>query len=100
MLSDLTEADGTNTFRLYQTIPTFQEYVLINPNKVKIDQFLKNGNKRWSLYEYDTEDIELFLKSFDLQIPIIDLYDKILFEEILEGQQFQTYSKLDTYSKF
>lgn len=100
MLSDLTEADGTNTFRLYQTIPTFQEYTLINPAKVETDPFFKTGAKRWLPYEYDHEDAELSLKSFDLQIPTINLYDKILFEEILEGQQFQTYSKLDTYSKF
>ncbi|MCY7272264.1 MAG: Uma2 family endonuclease [Phormidesmis sp. CAN_BIN44] len=87
VLSDSTEAfDRTNTFKLYQTIPTFQEYILINQTKVEIDQFFKTGTKRWSLYEYDQEDTELSLKSFDLQIPIIDIYDKILFEETPEVQ--------------
>ncbi|MBC6435036.1 Uma2 family endonuclease [Nostoc sp. HG1] len=78
VLSDSTEAfDRNQKFKLYQTIPTFQEYVLINQNKVEIDQFFKTGNKRWSLYEYDTEDVELSLKSFELQIPIWDIYDKV-----------------------
>lgn len=81
VLSDSTEAfDRNEKFKLYQTIPTFQEYILINQNKVEIDQFLKTGNKRWSLYEYDTEDIELSLKSFELKIPILDIYDKVDFE--------------------
>ena len=86
-LSDSTEAyDRTNKFKLYQTISTFQEYILINQSKVEIDQFCKTGNKRWSLYEYDQEDTELSLKSFDLQIPIIDIYDKIVFEGTSEAQ--------------
>jgi len=63
VLSDLTEADGTNTFRLYQTIPTFQEYTLINPAKVETDPFFKTGAKRWLPYEYDHEDAELSLKT-------------------------------------
>jgi Uma2 family endonuclease len=81
VLSDSTEAfDLNEKFKLYQTIPTFQEYILISQNKVEIDQYLKTGNKRWSLYEYDTEDIELSLKSVELQIPILNIYDKVDFE--------------------
>lgn len=80
VLSDSTEAfDRSEKFKLYQTIPTFQEYILINQSKVEVDQFFKTGNKRWSLYEYDNEDVELSLKSFALQIPILDIYDKVDF---------------------
>lgn len=78
VLSDSTEAfDRSEKFKLYQTIPTFQEYILINQSKVEIDQFFKTGNKRWLLYEYDNEDAELTLNSFKLSISILDIYDKV-----------------------
>jgi Uma2 family endonuclease len=80
VLSDSTETfDRGDKFKLYQSIPTFQEYILIDQNKVAIDQFVKTGHKRWSLYEYDEQDSELALKSFELQIPIADIYDKVEF---------------------
>ena len=80
VLSDSTEAfDRNEKFKLYQTIPTFQEYILINQTKVEVDQFFKIEHKRWSLYEYDSEDVELSLKCFALQIPILDIYDKVDF---------------------
>ncbi|PSB16428.1 Uma2 family endonuclease [Phormidesmis priestleyi ULC007] len=82
VLSDSTEAfDRSEKFRLYQTIPTFQEYILVNQSKVEVDQFFRIENKRWSLYEYDREDAELTLKSFELLIPILDIYDKVNVEK-------------------
>lgn len=82
VLSDSTEAfDRSEKFKLYQTIPTFQEYILVSQGKVEIDQFFRIENKRWSLYEYDYEDAELTLKSFELLIPILDIYDKVDVEQ-------------------
>ncbi len=78
VLSDSTEAFGrSEKFKLYQAMPTFQEYILINQSQVEVDQFFRTENKRWSLYEYDNEDAELALKSFELSIPILDIYDKV-----------------------
>ncbi len=82
VLSDSTEAfDRSEKFKLYQTIPTFQEYILVSQGKVEIDQFFRIENKRWSLYEHDYEDAELTLKSFELLIPILDIYDKVDVEQ-------------------
>ncbi len=83
VLSDSTEAyDRNEKFKLYQTIPAFQEYILINQSNVEIDRFFKTGNKRWSLYEYDREDAELMLNSFELLIPILDIYDNVNFDQL------------------
>ena len=69
--------DRDEKFKAYRTIPSFQEYVLIDQTSVAIDQYFKTGNKRWSLYEYDHEESELSFKSFDFQLPLAELYDKV-----------------------
>jgi Uma2 family endonuclease len=78
VLSGSTQAyDRDEKFKAYRTIPSFQEYVLIDQTSVAIDQYFKTGNKRWSLYEYDHEESELSFKSFDFQLPLAELYDKV-----------------------
>lgn len=78
VLSGSTQSyDRDEKFKTYRTIPAFQEYILIDQNSVAIDQYFKTATKRWSLYEYDHEETELNFKSFDFQLPIADLYDKV-----------------------
>lgn len=78
VLSDSTQTyDRDEKFKTYRTIPSFQEYILIDQNRVAIDQYFKTGNKRWSLYEYDHEETTLNFQSFDFQLSIADLYDKV-----------------------
>jgi len=46
------EYDRSSKFRAYRTIPTFQEYLLLDQNKIYVEQFFKTGAKSWSLREY------------------------------------------------
>ncbi|MBW4540486.1 MAG: Uma2 family endonuclease [Myxacorys chilensis ATA2-1-KO14] len=78
VLSDSTEDfDRNEKFILYQSIPAFQEYILIDQNRIAINQFFKTGHKRWTIDQYDEQDSELVLKSLDLTIAIADLYEKV-----------------------
>ncbi|MBW4421723.1 MAG: Uma2 family endonuclease [Myxacorys californica WJT36-NPBG1] len=80
VLSDSTEDfDRNGKFTLYQSVPTLQEYILIDQNQIAIHQFFKTGHKRWTIDQYDEQDSELVLKSFDLKIAIADLYEKVDF---------------------
>ena len=74
-----TLCERAEKFKAYRTISSFQEYILIDQTSVAIDQSFKTANKRWSLYEYDHEETELNLKSFDFKISLADLYDKVEF---------------------
>lgn len=81
ILSDSTEEfDRGNKFDLYKSIPTFQEYILINQEKVSIDHFYKTGVKSWSIKLYDEQDSEIALQSLDLKLQIAEIYDKVEFE--------------------
>ncbi len=59
--------------------------VYFSPEPFKLKNSFRLTNPR-VIYEYDQEDTELSLKFFDLQILIIDIYDKIVFEETPEVQ--------------
>ncbi|WP_425432544.1 Uma2 family endonuclease [Hydrococcus rivularis] len=72
--------DKGEKFDAYRTIATFQEYILIDQNRIYIEQYYKTAKKQWTLYEYDEEDKTISLTSVEFQISLIDIYNKVEFE--------------------
>ncbi|MFB2972473.1 Uma2 family endonuclease [Aerosakkonema sp. BLCC-F183] len=72
--------DRSDKFRFYRTIPTFQEYILLDQNQMSIEQFSKQANKRWSYSVYDEEDTALVFSSFQVEVSLADIYEKVDFE--------------------
>ena len=80
MLSESTQAyDRDKKFKAYRTIPTFQEYVLIDPSAMHVEQHCKTEPKKWTFIEYDDEDAVLSLNSVAFEISRVDLYNKVEF---------------------
>ncbi|MBE9040908.1 Uma2 family endonuclease [Oscillatoriales cyanobacterium LEGE 11467] len=81
VLSNSTQGyDRRGKFEAYRTIPTFEEYLLIDQNKIYIEQYFKTANKRWSLYEYDSEDEAVSLNSVSFEISLEDIFNKVQFK--------------------
>ena len=74
--------DRQDKFELYRTIPSFQEYLLIDQTRIHVEQFCKTDRKRWTLFEYDEEDEAIALTSVPFQISLLDLYNKVEFEVV------------------
>lgn len=72
--------DRQAKFEDYRTIPSFQEYLLIDQTRIYVEQYAKTGEKRWELRVYNTEDETISLSSVALQISLKDLYNKVNFE--------------------
>ena len=72
--------DRQAKFEDYRTIPSFQEYLLIDQTRIYVEQYAKTGEKRWELRVYNTEDETISLSSVALQISLKDLYNKVDFE--------------------
>ena len=72
--------DRDDKFAAYRTIPTFQEYILIDQYQVHVEQYFKTDNKRWTFTEYDDLNETLRLNSMDFEMPLVDIYDKVQFE--------------------
>jgi Uma2 family endonuclease len=81
VLSNSTEAyDRSGKFAAYRTIPSFQEYVLIDQYDRHVEQYYKTEPRKWIFSEYDGEEAILSLNSVLFEISLADLYDKVDFE--------------------
>ncbi len=74
--------DRGDKFKLYKTIPSFREYILIDQTQINVEQYSKTENKRWLYSEYDEEDTALVFNSFEVEVPLSDIYEKVNFEEV------------------
>ncbi len=72
--------DREGKFQAYRTIPSFEEYLLIEQNRIYVEHYSKTANKRWSLQEYDQEDELITLVSIPFEITLQDLYNKVKFD--------------------
>ena len=72
--------DRHEKFRDYRSIPSFQEYVLIDQYSQHIEHFVKVSAKKWDFQEYDETDLVVKLVTIDLEVAIVDVYDKVEFE--------------------
>ncbi len=80
--------DRESKFGSYRTIPSFQEYLLIDQTRIHVERFSKTGTKQWSFYEYDESDEAISLEKVPFQISLADLYNKVrLGAEAIEGDR-------------
>jgi Uma2 family endonuclease len=82
VLSDSTKAyDRDQKFAAYRSIPTFQEYVLIEQTHFHVEHYMKQATNQWLFTEYDGQDAIVMLASISVEIPLLDLYENVEFED-------------------
>jgi Uma2 family endonuclease len=89
VLSSSTQGyDRGDKFQYYRSLPTFQEYILIDQYRYCIDQYIKQSDNQWSVNFYTGENALLQFASVDWQISLQDIYQRIYFEAEEESQVF------------
>ena len=80
VLSSSTKSyDRGEKFAAYRTIPSFREYILIDQYNIHVEQYSKTDENKWMFSEYEDENYLLSLASFQFQILLSDIYDKVDF---------------------
>ena len=80
VLSDSTEKyDRGDKFRMYRTIPSFKEYLLISQTTIQVEKFTKNNDNQWVLSEYSRKNETITFDSFEFEISLDDLYNRLDF---------------------
>ncbi|MCV3215327.1 Uma2 family endonuclease [Plectonema radiosum NIES-515] len=69
--------DRDEKFAAYRTIPSFQEYLLIDQYTMHVEQYSKTDNNRWIFTEYEDADVTISLASISFEISLADIYDKV-----------------------
>ena len=87
MLSDSTEAfDRGDKFADYQSLPSLQEYVLINAKKARIECFRRTDERLWLLQFYELQDSQFELASVKFTGKINQVYEEVDFVEPTDSQ--------------
>jgi Uma2 family endonuclease len=78
VLSPSTELyDRGMKFQLYRTIPSLREYILVDQNKVQIEQYIHQDASTWILRDHQSLDAELKLDSIGASLPLRLIYDRV-----------------------
>lgn len=83
MLSKSTQdCDRGDKFIAYRTIPTFQEYLLIDQYSYQVEHYAKDGVKRWVFQAYNQPEEVVELATLPFTVALSDIYAKVAFEPI------------------
>lgn len=83
VLSESTRSyDRGDKFVAYRTLPSLQEYVLVDQYSVYVEHYAKTGLKKWELQEYDAVSEAIVFASLKLEVSLAEIYDKVMFEPI------------------
>ncbi|GAB4535267.1 MAG: Uma2 family endonuclease [Pleurocapsa sp.] len=78
ILSDSTEKyDRGDKFRMYRTISSFKEYLLISQTAMQIEKFTKNDSNQWVLSEYANKSDRIKFDSFEFEISLDEIYNRV-----------------------
>ncbi|MEG4211882.1 Uma2 family endonuclease [Microcoleus sp. S13_B4] len=73
--------DRDEKFAAYRSIPSFQEYLLIDQYRLQVEQYSKTDANKWIFSEYSCMGDRLILTSVAVEISLADLYENIEFGE-------------------
>lgn len=77
VLSASTEVyDRGEKFAHYRRLSSLSEYVLVSQYKLRVEYFLRSGEK-WILSDYFEAEDEMTLPSIGCQLKLIDIYNKV-----------------------
>ena len=82
VLSKSTQSyDRAEKFEFYRSIPTFQEYILIDQWRVHVEQRYMETRNKWILMEYSQITDVIKLTKVDIEIPLREIYRRVEFAE-------------------
>lgn len=80
VLSPSTEAfDRGAKFHAYRTIESLKEYVLVSQEKPSVEQFIRNGDGKWTYRATAVLGSSLALPSIECNLSLSAVYDKVEF---------------------
>jgi Uma2 family endonuclease len=80
ILSESTQGyDRGDKFAHYRTIATFQEYVLLDQYRPRVEHYAKQSQNQWLLTEYEGLEANFRLASVGVDVALAELYEAVEF---------------------
>ncbi|NMG22080.1 Uma2 family endonuclease [Brasilonema bromeliae] len=71
--------DRQNKFRIYRSIPSFREYLLVEQDEPFVERYSKQ-TQGWLLTEFNGLERSISLESVGMELPIAEIYRGVVFE--------------------
>lgn len=75
------EDDRSDKFQAYWSLDTFEEYVLVDQYRVRVEYFRRVNEKLWELLVFTQSGDILTLKSIKVELPLDKIYHQVRWEE-------------------
>lgn len=72
--------DRGEKFKLYRTIGSFREYVLVESESVLVEHYSKRETDEWVLREYVSLSDEIELRAIAETLPLQEIYEEVNFD--------------------
>jgi Uma2 family endonuclease len=63
----------------YRAIASLREYLLVDQNQVRIEQYARQSDQSWTFRDYQSLDDELRLESIGVTLPVRGIYHRVEF---------------------
>jgi Uma2 family endonuclease len=74
------EDDRSDKFHAYWTLPSFEEYVLVDQYRMHVEYFRRVNEKQWELQVFTQPEDLLLLRSIEAEIPLGKIYRQVQWE--------------------
>lgn len=82
VLSPSTESyDCEAKFLAYQSIESFQEYLLIAQSRAHVTQYIRQPDGRWLRADIEGLEATITLQSLNVALPLSEIYRMVEFEQ-------------------
>jgi Uma2 family endonuclease len=65
----------------YRTLESLAEHLLVAQDEIRLEQYVKQANGQWLLFESTSLDAVVELPSIGCSLALRDVYDKIMFDQ-------------------
>ncbi|MEA5624868.1 Uma2 family endonuclease [Nostoc sp. UHCC 0251] len=71
--------DQLSKFRMYRSIPSFSEYLLVEQDEPFIERYSKQA-QGWLLSDFSGLEVSISLDSVSIELPMAEIYGGVVFE--------------------
>jgi Uma2 family endonuclease len=69
--------DRSDKFMIYQTLPSFKEYILIESNEVHVESWFKTTDNTWNKWIANDLQTSIAFRALEVEIPLAAIYRRI-----------------------
>ncbi|MBS1791966.1 MAG: Uma2 family endonuclease [Acidobacteria bacterium] len=72
--------DLNEKFTAYQSIESFQEYLIVSQDRPHVIQHIRQSKGRWLRIDIEGLDAEVALESVNVTLPLSEIYERVEFQ--------------------